>query len=81
MVDVVENQASIEFIGFLKEEAQTGTQPILFTDEKTLRQILAEQNVAEELVGFTTVNDLVVSLDHHLKNGDQVKIFPLIIGG
>lgn len=78
----MENHASVKFFGFLKEYAMA-EEPlqIIFSDKKTVRQILTEGHVPEEIVGFTTVNDQVVSRDYLLQDGDQVKIFPLIIGG
>lgn len=76
------NQGQVKYFGSLRELAGTNEfQPWEYPEGTTLRQLLKTRQIALELVGFTTANDRVVNLDYPLKNGDQVKIFPLIIGG
>jgi len=78
----VVNQGKVKFFGSLREAAGTNEfQSWDLPEGSTLRLLLENRGIPQALVGFTTVNDRVVKLDYPLQNGDQVKIFPLIIGG
>lgn len=37
--------------------------------------------IPEEEVGFAVVNDVKVEMNHPLKDGDALKVYPVIIGG
>lgn len=69
------------FVGFLNEYTKSGTTRFDLKQGETIRDIIAAKNVSEQTVGFVTANSDIVSLDYQVKDGDTIKVFPLIIGG
>jgi molybdopterin converting factor small subunit len=45
------------------------------------RDIVLDLNLTEEEIGIILVNGRHAGLDHELKNGDTLSLFPLVGGG
>ena len=50
-------------------------------DGTTIKELLRILNIPESAVGFISVNGDMVSKDYQIAHGDQIKIFPVVMGG
>jgi sulfur carrier protein ThiS len=79
---LMEETVQLIFFGFLKEYSGViETVQAIGPGQTSIRDILEARQIPQQIVGFTSVNDKMVSRDYLLKNGDRLKIFPVIIGG
>jgi len=72
----------LTLVGILKKYTQ-GRDKILFEPkgERRVSELLEELGIPSPLVAIVLVNGKQVSKDYRLKEGDEVKLVPLIGGG
>lgn len=54
---------------------------LVIDPETTLREIMTEIGVPEDLPVMAVINEMMASLDDKLKDGDRVGLFPPMGGG
>ncbi|MGI6066471.1 MAG: MoaD/ThiS family protein [Bacillota bacterium] len=78
---MIQKKYNLIFVGFLNEYTKMETNHFNLKQGETIRDILAGKNVPEQTVGYVTANNDIVSLDYQIKDGDTIKVYPLVIGG
>ncbi|MGI6686530.1 MAG: MoaD/ThiS family protein [Bacillota bacterium] len=52
-----------------------------FVEGTPISEVLKELHIPDSSVGFVSVNGSMVNLNYKIAQGDQIKIFPVVMGG
>lgn len=64
-----------------KDDAKCFDVSIEGRDEISLDELVSYLNIPNEEVGFATINNVKHNWNDPIKDGDKVKVFPVIIAG
>ncbi|HHT62846.1 MAG: MoaD/ThiS family protein [Bacillota bacterium] len=73
---------TIKTYGYLSrymEDKDSGT--FSFPDGTTVLEMLKVLNIPDSGVGFVSVNGKMVDKNYQIAQGDEIKIFPVVMGG
>lgn len=72
----------LEFSGWFKRYTNGRTRlEIDISPGTTAIQVITSSGIPEAEVGLITVTDVKVAHDYLLNNGDEIRVYPTIIGG
>lgn len=72
---------NVELSDYFKKYIQELNKTLELPEETDVAGLIDSFDIAEDKIGFVTVNNKKAELDYKLKEGDRVGIFPYIIGG
>lgn len=73
---------TVSFLGGLDRLADIGEKEVVkLPDNSTIRDLINKFGISEKNARFFIVNGNSQNLNYTLKDGDQIRIFPLMGGG